>query len=73
MRSQHFPVLIEIDENGVFIVSCPSFRGCHSFGATIDEALANIREAIELCLEEEVSPAPTTFVGIRDIEVAAYA
>jgi predicted RNase H-like HicB family nuclease len=46
------PILVELDEDGVFIVSCPMFKGCHSYGATIDEALENIKEVIELCREE---------------------
>ncbi|WP_299440085.1 type II toxin-antitoxin system HicB family antitoxin [uncultured Rhodospira sp.] len=45
-------VLIRPDpEDGGFVVSCPALPGCHSQGETVDEALANIREAIELCLE----------------------
>lgn len=46
-------VIIEQDEDGVFIVSVPSLRGCHSYGITLDEAMANISEAISLCLEDE--------------------
>jgi predicted RNase H-like HicB family nuclease len=42
-------VLIETAEG--FAVSCPALPGCHSQGATHDEALANIREAIRLWLE----------------------
>jgi predicted RNase H-like HicB family nuclease len=38
-------VIIEPDETGGYSVSCPSLPGCHSQGETIDEALANIREA----------------------------
>ena len=39
-KSLHFPILIEQDEDGVFIVSCPSFKGCHSYGKTVEEGLA---------------------------------
>jgi predicted RNase H-like HicB family nuclease len=46
---RHFPVLVEQDIDGVFIVSCPLFQGCRSYGTTIDE---NIQKAIELCAEE---------------------
>jgi predicted RNase H-like HicB family nuclease len=48
----HVPVVVETDENGVFIVSCPTFKGCHSYGKTINEALANLQEVVELCVEE---------------------
>lgn len=75
MNNQHFPVVIELDEDGLFIVSCPSFRGCHSFGKTLDEAMSNIREVIEMCLEEqaEETRSRNIFVGVRDIEVSAHA
>ena len=48
---KHFPILVEQDVDGIFIVSCPLFQGCHSYGKSIDEALSNIQEVIELCLE----------------------
>lgn len=43
-------VLIEKDEHG-FYAWCPELKGCQSQGATIEDALENIREAIELYLE----------------------
>jgi predicted RNase H-like HicB family nuclease len=43
-------VLIEKDEDG-FYAWCPELKGCQSQGATIEDAFANIREAIELYLE----------------------
>ena len=44
-------------------MTCPSLPGCYSQGETIDESLANIREAIELCLEDLAElgqPVPDT-------------
>ena len=68
---KHFPIIIEQDEDGVYLVECPAFRGCRSYGNTIDEAIENIQEAIKLCLEEVGREGKnTTFVGVRDIEVA---
>jgi predicted RNase H-like HicB family nuclease len=46
-----FRVLIEPDEDGVFVAVVPSLPGCVSQGGTRAEALANVREAIELYLE----------------------
>ena len=46
-----FRVLIEPDEDGVFVANVPSLPGCVSQGSTRDEALSNAREAIELYLE----------------------
>ncbi len=68
--TRHLPVLIEQDEDGVFIVSIPTLRGCHSYGRTIEEAMANIREAAELCLQDEPASESARFVGLRDLELA---
>jgi len=48
--NQNYPIIIEQDEDGVFIVDCPSLKGCHTHGSTIEEAMENIKEVIELCL-----------------------
>jgi len=52
MKKLHFPIVIEQDENNVYIVSCPLFKGCHSYGDTIEEGINNIKEVIELCIED---------------------
>jgi len=52
-KTLHLPILIEQDEDNVFIVSCPEFKACHSYGKTVNEALANIREVIDMCMVEE--------------------
>jgi len=70
-RRYHLPVLIEQDEDGVFIVSVPTLRGCRSYGRTVDEAMATIAEAAALCLEDERPAARTAFVGVRDLEIVA--
>jgi len=67
-KSLHFPILIEQDEDGVFIVSCPTFKGCHSFGKTVDIALQNIKEVIQMCLEEEQPKELNHFIGFRELE-----
>ena len=53
MNSLDFKVFLERDEAyGGYVVRCPSIQGCYSQGKTVEEALTNIREAIELCLED---------------------
>lgn len=52
-RNKQFPVFVEKDEDGFYVVECPLFKGCYSQGKTLDEALENIREVIDLCLEEK--------------------
>jgi predicted RNase H-like HicB family nuclease len=46
-----YRVLIETDEDGVFVAEVPSLPGCVSQGATREEALVNIKEAIAVYLE----------------------
>jgi len=69
MGKLRLPIIVEIDEDGYYIVSCPLFKGCHSYGRTIDEALENIREVIEMCLEETNAEDFNRFVGFRELEV----
>ncbi len=73
MEKLHLPILIEIDEDGLYIVSCPLFKGCHSWGESIDDAMKNITEVIEMCLEETKIESLNTFVGFRELEVVSNA
>ncbi|MGD2093039.1 MAG: type II toxin-antitoxin system HicB family antitoxin [Candidatus Aminicenantes bacterium] len=73
VKKLHFPIMIEIDEDGYFIVSCPVFKGCHSYGETIDEAIENIKEVIEMCLEEQEMEPVNKFVGFRELEILQHA
>ena len=53
MKVYDFKVIVEPDEEaGGYVVSCPALEGCYSQGETVEEALANIEEAILLCLED---------------------
>ena len=47
-----FPVVVEKDEDNMYVVECPIFQGCYTSGNTLDEALKNIKEVISMCLEE---------------------
>ncbi|MFH1565546.1 MAG: type II toxin-antitoxin system HicB family antitoxin [bacterium] len=51
-QNQIFPVILQEDETGGYVVSNPAFDGCYSQGETVEEALENIKEATELCLED---------------------
>lgn len=53
IKDKKFPVFVEKDEDGFYVVECPLFQGCYSQGKTLDKALENIKEVIELCLEEK--------------------
>jgi predicted RNase H-like HicB family nuclease len=69
MSKLSLPIIVEIDEDGVYIVSCPVFKGCRSYGATIDEALENLREVIDMCLKDEEVANLNQFIGFREIEI----
>ncbi len=53
-----FKVVLEPSEEGGYTVYVPALPGCISEGDTLEEALQNIREAIELYLEPVVEPEP---------------
>ena len=67
---KHFPVIIEQDSDGVYIVECPLLKGCRSYGHTIAEAIENIKEAIAVSVEEGLEESGISFVGMRDLELA---
>lgn len=52
VKNYKFPVIIEKDEDGYYVAECPILQGCHAQGDTLEEAITNIREVIELCLED---------------------
>lgn len=50
-KNFHFKIVMEQDEDGVFVATVPAIPGCYSQGDTCENALAHVREAIEMCLE----------------------
>lgn len=63
-----FTVLIEKDENGVYIAEVPDLKGCYTQGDSVEEAMKNIKEVIEMCLEDQ-EITPNEFVGIQKVEI----
>jgi len=64
-----FVVTIDRDEDGVWVVECPAIPGCVSQGATRDEALENIEDAIKACLEVRSERGMPLTVETRQVEV----
>ena len=60
---RQFDVVIERDEQGLYVASVPQLRGCHTQARSLDEVMERIREAVELCLEVEGAPAQTRVVS----------
>lgn len=65
-----FIVTLDRDEDGVWIVECPSIPGCVSQGETKEAALENVREAIEMCLEVRSDRGLPLTVETCQVEVA---
>jgi predicted RNase H-like HicB family nuclease len=65
-----FNITLDRDEDGVWIAECPSIPGCISQGETRDEAVQNIKEAIQLCLEVRAEQGLPLTVETRQVEVA---
>ncbi len=57
------------DETGMIVAECPAIPGCVSQGKTEAEALTNIREAIEACLEARAANGMPLTVATREVEV----
>lgn len=52
MKEYNFPIIIESDKDGYF-ASCPKLQGCYSQGDTYEEAMKNIKDAVNLHMEFE--------------------
>lgn len=73
MTNYAYTVVIERDEDGVFITHCPALPGCSSYGITREEAIENIREAMMLTIEvlrERGEPVPPEDVQTETVAVA---
>ena len=71
MPKKEYTLVIEQGEDGFLIGTVLELKGCHTQGETIEELLANVREAIELCLEVE-TPSESyikNIIGIQKIAV----
>ncbi len=65
-----YTAIVERDrDTGLYVGYVPGFPGGHSQGATLDELNANLREVIEMLLEDGEPPLETEFVGIQTVPV----
>jgi len=69
-RHHKFTVLIERDEEGYYVATVPALRGCHTQAKNLDTLMRRVREAVELCLEDNHGKAaPLELVGIQQISI----
>jgi predicted RNase H-like HicB family nuclease len=66
-----FNVTIDRDEDGIWIVECPSIPGCVSQGQTKQQALENIKDAISGCLEVRAERGMPLTIETHQVEVLA--
>lgn len=65
-----FTAIVERDlDTNLYVGYVPGFKGAHSQGETLDELTANLKEVIEMLLEEENQTFETEFVGTQQIIV----
>jgi predicted RNase H-like HicB family nuclease len=64
-----FYVIIERDEDGYYVGEVPQLKGCYSQGKSLDELMANMREVIQLCLEDEPGSVITEFIGVQKLTI----
>jgi predicted RNase H-like HicB family nuclease len=69
MKNKEFYVVIERDEDGIYVGEVPQLKACYSQGETVDELMHNIREVIEMCLEELEEETTTEFIGIQKVVI----
>ena len=67
-----FTVLIEKDEEGMYIAKVPDIQGCYTQGKSVFEVLERVKEAIEVCIEANDNDIqPMQFVGVQKVSVMA--
>ncbi len=68
---REFYVWVEQDEDGMYVGEVPQLPACYAQGATLDELMANIREVIALCVEDDGEPLADfpVFVGVQRVTV----
>jgi predicted RNase H-like HicB family nuclease len=73
MRNLTLPIIVEGDSDGYF-VSCPALQGCYSQGDTYEQAVANIKDAIRLHIEDRLANGEEVpeklSVSLSTVEVA---
>ena len=71
MTRYRYTIIVERDEDGVYVASCPAIQGCYTQGDTYEEAMENIKEVIKLHIEarkELGEPIPIE-TAVEEIEV----
>jgi predicted RNase H-like HicB family nuclease len=66
-----FTILIEQDEDGMYVATVPEIPGCYTQARTMHQLLERIKEAIEVCLEADNKDIkPLKFIGIQKVNIS---
>ena len=69
-KIRNFTVLIEQDEDGIYVAKVLDIPGCYTQGKTVQQAMERIKEAIQVCLEaDEEQHQQMKFIGLQQVEV----
>ncbi|EHQ36588.1 type II toxin-antitoxin system HicB family antitoxin [Methanoplanus limicola] len=68
-KTYKFTVIIERDEDGIYIAEVPQLRGCHTQAKDLNTLIERIREAVKLCIDEDDAISPLEFIGLQQIEI----
>ncbi|MBI4019655.1 MAG: type II toxin-antitoxin system HicB family antitoxin [Candidatus Aenigmarchaeota archaeon] len=66
MKKRVFTILIEKGENGAYIAEVPGLKGCNTQGGAVEDAMKNIKETTDTCLEEQ-DVIPNEFAEVQKI------
>ena len=66
--SMDFYVVIEKDEDGFYVGEVPALKGCYAQSKNIEELMKNMREVIEMCIEEE-AVVTNEFIGVQKVSI----
>jgi predicted RNase H-like HicB family nuclease len=75
MKKRLLQVVVEQDEDGAYVASCLTLEGCYTQGDTYEEAMSNIKDVIQMCLEEmkegkkKLELKHSEVIGLKWIEV----
>jgi predicted RNase H-like HicB family nuclease len=65
-----YTVIVEKDEDGIYVAEVPSLRSCYTQGNSIEQVMERIKEVITLC-EKEEEPENLEFVSLQRLEIPA--
>lgn len=76
LKTYNLQVIIEQDEDRVFIAECPALQGCYAQGKTFEQAIKNIQDVIMMCIQEmkeenkKINLKYPEVIGIKTLEVS---